>query len=113
MSVTDEDSLPTTPPTDRLAWRDTHIYASYSRDTMLGGLWASEGITNANLYSMLEIICSFTDTFHLYDDHKQLVGKDGQQLRPGNYFVVTNGRFLHCFHHWPLLSVNRFRQCHR
>jgi len=70
MSVTDEDSLPTTPPTDRLAWRDTHIYASDSRDTMLGGLWASEGITNANLYSMLEIICFFTDTFHLYDDRK-------------------------------------------
>ncbi|KAG0643361.1 hypothetical protein HOY80DRAFT_946492 [Tuber brumale] len=90
MSVRDEDSLPTTAPTDRLAWRDTHIYASDSRDTLLGGLWASEGITNANLYSMLEIICFFTHAFHLYDDRKQLVGKDGQQLRPGNYFVVTN-----------------------
>jgi len=109
MSVTDEDSIPTTAPTDRLVWRDTHIYASDSRDTVLGGLWASESITNANLYSMLEIICSFTNTFHLYDDHKQLVGKDGQQLQPGNYFVVTNGRFLHCYHLWPLLSANRFR----
>ncbi|KAG0638810.1 hypothetical protein HOY80DRAFT_1137223 [Tuber brumale] len=91
MSVTDEDSQSNTPPTDRSAWRDTYIYASDSRDTMLGGLWASEGITNANLYSMLEIFCFFTDTFHLRDDRKQLVGKDGQQLQPGNYFVVTKG----------------------
>jgi len=96
MSVAGEDSPSNTPPTDRSAWRDTYIYASDSRDTMLGGLWASEGITNANLYSMLEIFCFFTDTFHLYDDRKQLVGRDGQQLQPGNYFVVTNGRFLHC-----------------
>ncbi|KAG0639261.1 hypothetical protein HOY80DRAFT_1016005 [Tuber brumale] len=80
-----------TPPTDRSLWRDTYIYASDSRDTMLGGLWASEGITNANLYFMLEIFCFFTDTFHLHDDRKQVVERDGQQLQPGNYFVVTNG----------------------
>jgi len=108
MSVIDEDSQTNTPPTDRSAWCDTYIYASDNHDTMLRGLWASEGITNANLYSMLEIFCIFTDTFHLYDDRKQLVGRDGLQFQPGNYFVVTNGRFLHCFHHWPLLTANRF-----
>jgi len=97
MSVTDEDSQTNMPPADRLAFRDTYIYASDRLDTMLGGLWASEGITNANLYSMLEIFCFFTDTFHLHDDRKQLVGRDGQQLQPGNYFVVTNGRLLHFF----------------
>ncbi|PUU80179.1 hypothetical protein B9Z19DRAFT_1192016 [Tuber borchii] len=91
MSTTDEDSVQTTPPTNRLAWRDTNIYGSDTRDTLIGGLWASEGITNAYLYSMLEIICFFTNTFYLYDDRKQLVRKDGQQLRPGNYFVVTTG----------------------
>jgi len=32
-------------------------------DTLLGGLWISEGIANANLYSVVEIICIFTDTF--------------------------------------------------
>jgi len=102
MSVTDEDSQSNTPPTDRSAWRDTYIYASDSRDTMLGGLWASESITNANLYSMLEIICSFTNTFHLYNDRKQLVGRDGQQLQPGNYFVVTNG-FVSVTNEAPLI----------
>ncbi|KAG0638144.1 hypothetical protein HOY80DRAFT_1137745 [Tuber brumale] len=51
MSATDEGSQSNTPPTDRSAWRDTYIYASGSRDTILGGLWASEGITNANLNS--------------------------------------------------------------
>ena len=50
-------------------------------------------ITNANLYSMLEIICSFTDTFTLDNNNGQLVERDGQQLQPGNYYIATNGRF--------------------
>ncbi|KAG0134057.1 hypothetical protein HOY82DRAFT_482005 [Tuber indicum] len=79
------------PPADRSALRDTYIYASDNPATLIGGLWASEGITKANLYSMLEIFCSFTDTFDLHDDCKRLVERDGQQLQPGNYYIVTNG----------------------
>ena len=58
---------------------------------MTGGLWAADGITNENLYSMLEIICSFTDTFTLHDNSEQLVERDGQKLQPGNYYIVSNG----------------------
>ena len=75
----------------RSAWRDTTIYASSHRDKVLGGLWAAEGITNANLYSMLEIFCFFTDIFTLHDNGGQLVERDGQKLQPGNYYIATNG----------------------
>ncbi|PUU73050.1 hypothetical protein B9Z19DRAFT_1035641 [Tuber borchii] len=91
MSTTDQESLCETPPPDRSLWRDTNIYASRNRDRLLGGLWAAEGITNANLYSMLEIICSFTDTFTLHDDSEHFVERNGQKLKPGNYYIATNG----------------------
>ncbi|KAG0633420.1 hypothetical protein HOY80DRAFT_991710 [Tuber brumale] len=90
MSVTGKDSQSDTLPTDRSQWRDTYIYASDNRAAILGGLLASEGITNANLYSMLEIFCFFTDTYALIDGYEQLVERDGQQLQPGNYYIVTN-----------------------
>ena len=79
------------PPSDRSAWRDTIIYASSNRDKVLGGLWAAEGITNENLYSMLEIFCCFTETFTLHNSSGQLVERDGQKLQPGNYYIATNG----------------------
>ncbi|KAG0634204.1 hypothetical protein HOY80DRAFT_1012578 [Tuber brumale] len=79
------------PSLDRSAWRDTYIYTSRNRGTVIGGLWVAEGITNANLYSMLEIFCSFSDTFDLQNESEQLVGRDQQPLQPGNYYIVTNG----------------------
>jgi len=91
-------------PVNRSAWRNAFIRDSKNRTTILGGLWAANGITNADLYSMFEIFCSISDTYHLHDDNEQVVARDGQQLQPGNYYVVSNGRFLHCFHHWPLLT---------
>ncbi|KAG0129281.1 HNH endonuclease-domain-containing protein [Tuber indicum] len=78
-------------PIDRSPWRNTYIYASDNRSTVLGGLWAAEGVTNANLYSMLQVFCFFTDTFDLLNSSDQLVERDGQQLQPGNYYIVTAG----------------------
>ncbi|KAG0127173.1 hypothetical protein HOY82DRAFT_82038 [Tuber indicum] len=79
------------PSADRSAWRNAFIYASNNRGTILGGLWVAEGITNANLYSMLEIFCFFSDTFNLQNESEQLVERDMQPLQPGNYYIVTNG----------------------
>jgi len=91
MSATEEETYSNTPPLDRSAWRDTNIYSSNNRDKALGGLWVAEGITNANLYSMIEIFCFFTDTFSLQNDSERLVERDEQKLQPGNYYIVTNG----------------------
>jgi len=76
---------------DRSAWRNTFIYASNDRDTVLGGLCVTPGITNRNLYAMLQIICLFGNTFELHDEDGQLVEKDEAQLQPGNYYIVTQG----------------------
>jgi len=92
--LTNEDILSNMPPLDRSAWRNTYIYASNNRSTVLGGLWASEGVTNADLYSMLEVFLAFTDTFDLCDSGDQLVKRDGEPLQYGNYYIVTAGRLL-------------------
>jgi len=91
MSATDQEGQLNMPPSNRSAWRDTAIYASDNRDKVLGGLCATEGITNENLYSMIEIFCFFTDTFTLHNNSGQLVERDGQKLQPGNYYITTNG----------------------
>jgi len=79
---------------DRSGIRDTFFYASADPDTQLGGLYCSPGITNDNFHSMLEIVCQFSDTFELRDDNGRFVARNDEQLRPGNYYIVTNGRSL-------------------
>jgi len=80
MSATDQEGQLDMPPSDCTAWCGTTIYASENRDKVLGGLRATEGITNANLYSMIEVFCFFTDTFTLHNNSGQLVARDEQKL---------------------------------
>ena len=98
-------------PNNRAGGRDTFIYDSNHRDTLLGGLWVAEGITNANLYCMVDIICIFTDTFYIHDNNEQLVERDEKPLQPGNYFIVSNGKSLLRFLRYSLKSM--IRQCRR
>ncbi|KAG0133620.1 hypothetical protein HOY82DRAFT_482623 [Tuber indicum] len=79
------------PPRTLSVWRNTHIYSSNDRSTVLGGLRAGYSTTNASLYFMLEIFCTFSDTYVLQDDREQPVERDRAQLEPGNYYFVTNG----------------------
>ena len=83
----------------RHAFRDAYIYTSDGLDTLLGGLWVAEGITNANLYSMMEIFCIFSDTFGLHYPNGKLVERDQNPLQPGDYFLATNGRSPLCLSH--------------
>jgi len=92
---------------NRAYGRDTFIYDSNHRDTLLGGLRIAEGTTNTKLYYMVEIICVFTGTFDLHDDNEQLVKRDEKAIQPGNYFIVSNGRSLLRFLRWLLKSAVR------
>ncbi|KAG0643721.1 hypothetical protein HOY80DRAFT_879731 [Tuber brumale] len=78
-------------PADRSAIRNTFFYASDDRDTQLGGLYTTPGITNDNFYEMVELVCLFSDTFELGDDNGQLVERDDEQLQRGNYYIATKG----------------------
>ena len=94
--LTCQDDRSNIPPVDRSTIRDTFLYAFDDRDTQLGGLYTSPGITNDNFHSMVEMICLFSDTFELCDENGQLVQRDDEQLQSGNYYIVTNGGSLLC-----------------
>ena len=81
-------------PVDRSTVRDAFFYDSNDRDTLLGGLFTSPRITNDNFYDMIEIVCELDDTFELRDENGRLVERDDERLRPGDYYIVTNGRSL-------------------
>jgi hypothetical protein len=63
---------------------------------VLGGLILTNGVTNANLYSMVEIIVIFSGPFSLLDDDGTKIDKDDHPLQPGNYFIDADGKLLPC-----------------
>lgn len=72
---------------DRTAKRTVHIYDTNNADAKLGGLQLNRGVTNANLFAMLEIILIFESDFTLRDESKRAVMRNDEQLQPGNYYV--------------------------
>ncbi|KAG0127172.1 hypothetical protein HOY82DRAFT_625638 [Tuber indicum] len=79
------------PRLDYSQWHNTFIYASDNRTERLAGLFAGESITNSNLYSMLEILCSFSDAFDVHGRSEIIVDRNEEQLQPGDYYIVTHG----------------------
>jgi len=92
LASTDQDEPACAGILARSGHRDAYIYASDAFEMLLGGLWIAKGITNANLYSMMEIFCSFSSTFSLQLHGGPLIKRDNSQLQPGSYFVVTDGK---------------------
>src|SRR5277367_4115178 len=86
----------TMPPIDRSAGRNVHIYNNNDRATVLGGLILNPGVTNANFYAMIRIFVEFERrTFSLRNQSGIEIQKDHQPLQPGNYYIVTSGKFLY------------------
>ena len=79
----------------RSAWWNVHIYNADDTDTVLGGLFVDKGTTNANFYSMVEILVIFSGTFFLRDEGDTQIEKDNHLLQPGKYYIVATGRFLY------------------
>ena len=53
---------------------------------LLGGLVLTVGVTNANFYSMIDIILVISSTYFLQTDNGETVPKDTQPLLPGVYY---------------------------
>lgn len=71
------------------------IYDAKCPSEPIGGLILTHGITNANLYAMIIIICFFTSDFDLQlEDGSTVIPKNDDALRPGNYYIVTTGEWL-------------------
>jgi hypothetical protein len=83
------------PPVNRSGGRDVHIYDAKYPTIVLGGLILTNGVTNANFYSMVEILIIFTSTssFFLQDETSTRIEKDDHPLLPGKYYVVATGEF--------------------
>ena len=56
------------PPRDRSAGRDVHFYAASYPTIELGGLILTNGVTNRNFYSMLDILVAPTLPLLVHED---------------------------------------------
>lgn len=81
-------------PPNRSVGRDVHIYNAKDPNTILGGLRLTRGVTNANLHAMIEIFCVFEMFYNLQSEDETVIQRDDHQLRPGKYFIVTEGMQL-------------------
>jgi len=81
-------------PADRSLGRDVFIYDAKDPGKVLGGLILTNGVTNANFYSMVEILIIFGGDFSLLDDSGTKINRDDNPLQPGNYFIDADGRLL-------------------
>jgi hypothetical protein len=82
------------PPGNRSGGRNVHIYDANDPNTVLGGLHVNTGVTNATFHSMVEIIFIFSNNYSLQDEAGNTIERDGHQLQPNKYFIITQGRYL-------------------
>jgi len=85
--------------------RNVHIYDAREPNQELGGLLLTNGVTNKNLYDMINIILIIVHgTFILLHNSNHLaaskVPKDNTSLLPGDYYIVAAGKFLSLVHLW-------------
>lgn len=76
---------------NRSVGRDVHIYNAQDPGIILGGLRLTRGVTNANLHAMIDIFCIFQVSYNLQGEDRTVTPRDDNPLRPGKYFIVTEG----------------------
>ncbi|KAH8647056.1 HNH endonuclease-domain-containing protein [Tricladium varicosporioides] len=92
------------PPLNRSKGRDVHIFDASDRNTSIGGLILTAGVTNANLYAMIEIFVIFDGEdilqnessiaiegeYILRNESSIAIEKDDSMLLPGNYYIHSS-----------------------
>lgn len=64
-------------------------YDAEDPTTVLGGLIRTSGITNRNLYSIIEIFLLFHRNYNLQHQNGMNVPRDEQPLQAGKYNIIT------------------------
>ena len=82
------------PPHNRSAARDVHTFDINDRDTSIGGLVLTAGVTNANLYAMIEIFVIFNGEYILRNERDTTIEKDDSALLPGNYYIDSPRKYF-------------------
>jgi hypothetical protein len=85
-------------PISRSVGRNVHIYDAADRTTVIGGLILTNGITNANFYSMVEILVLFTSDFELLDENNVKIVRNDNLLLPGRVYINASGKCLYLSH---------------
>lgn len=80
------------PGFNRSAGRNLHLFNSTDKDTVIGGLILTNGVTNSLLYAMVEIIVVFSGEFTLQNEEKTTILRDDAQVVPGDYFIHAAGK---------------------
>src|SRR5207248_8104180 len=85
---------------NRSEGRDVHIYDANDPTTALGGLILTNGVTNANLYSMLDMFIVYEEPsfpedeepFLLQDEEGTRIEKNNHPLQAGKYYIISISR---------------------
>jgi hypothetical protein len=93
-SLLHEDPQPYMPPYNRTGGRDVHIFDTNDRSTSIGGLILTNGVTNANLYTMIEIFVIFDSEYILQNESDVTIENKDSLLVPGNYYIDSRGKPL-------------------
>ncbi|KAF1815295.1 hypothetical protein P152DRAFT_455016 [Eremomyces bilateralis CBS 781.70] len=100
------------PPLNRSFGRDIHIYDANDPNAVLGGLVLTAGVTNANFYSMIEILFIFASPFYLRDEDKTKIEKDDHPLKPGKYYIVSDVPLQVNIEPWLIRTISRASGTH-
>ena len=76
------------PSVDRSRGRNAFIYDGKARDVLLGGFVLNNGVSKANLYSMVEIFLLFQTHFSVTDEDDVVLERNEEPLSPGSYYVL-------------------------
>ena len=79
---------------NRSVGRDIYIYDAHNPNIVLGGLILTNGVTNANFYSMVEVFLRFDSDYLLLYEAGTVIKRDEQVLRRENYYIVTNSKLV-------------------
>lgn len=86
--------------TNRSGGRDVFIADAKEPGTVLGGVISNKGMTNALLYALVETVCAISSAYVLRHDRgggrrgsNTVLRDSSQPLRPGKYYIVTQGPF--------------------
>jgi hypothetical protein len=79
---------------DRSQHRNVLIFNASDRNTTIGGLILTAGVTNANFYAMVEIIIIAICDFTLRNESDITIEKNDSPLQPGNYYIDSPRKSL-------------------
>jgi len=88
--------------------RDVFIYEGKGHSTLLGGLTLTTGITQADIYVMIEIfVAGLTEGYRIENDTGDRVPRDEEPLTKGNYHVVAESPIWRCDTRVLLRTISR------